>query len=973
MLGLAGQSLRAADAATGNITGSVTSAGTKNALQGATVTIPSLNRTELTDSTGSFIFQGVPSGAQEIVINYSGFTEARERVVVPSGQTARLDSSLKTSDVLAMAAFTVETQREGQALALTEQRNASNIKNVTAMDEWGNLPTMSVGELAMRLPGITFTVDEDNLVNNVSIRGMPSSYTRLNVDGMSSTGVGGDGRSATLHSFSGAMYESLEVIAGQTPDKRADSLGGQLNLKTRSPLAMKEKRRFNYNVGARISPSFAERSQQRADHASHPIASLAYQEVFDAFGGHHNLGISVNLSHSEVVNMIVYDNLFYESTLNPVAYFNDYTTITGQNTRFITGIGLRADYRPSARTTISLRFLYNAGSEPFYERTRIDPLGNGTTSIAPGYTADRTTLVPVAGAAGTRMDLEMWRFSFVSKNPTGTVAVEHDLGRLKLDYAARWSNTHWDSGPGRQREGGQLFMRAENLGFTLDKSNLDGRVFTQNSGVSVYDPASYTTNISFTKRDTVTDTNEVSANVNASYLLSTKLPITLKAGLDTVNRRVNNRNVAPRQWTRNVNTTPAVGAPAGSLIPLSGYSLMPVTRFEEKNPGTGRIPVFDPVSVSRDLSNTSLWTENLVYASQQPFTNRRIMEEGVDAGYLQAQTKISRLTLLGGVRVEDVQVNTFNYIKLRSTTVAQEADPFKRALLDYAGHTTKGTYTKAFPSIHAAYDITSNLKARASWSTSYGRPTLAQLIPAITFSDTNQTVTAGNPALKPQVAKNIDLKLEYYSKSGGIFSIGAFQKDIDDYILNALLADKIGSGPDNGFEGNFVGYSLTAATNAGSAKVRGWEADYRQRLSFLPGFLKGLTFAANYTWLETTGKFTGITDIAKNDVVGFIPRAGNARLLYAYKRFGANVGLNFTGEHIHPLSGLTPTANRLYRKDLTTLNAGFSYKIRPDVVFSMDVANLTQKGPVTYRYIESRTRQVYLADLTINAAISGQF
>ena len=34
-----------------------------------------------------------------------------------------------------MQAFTVETQREGQALAITEQRNAPNVKNVTALDE----------------------------------------------------------------------------------------------------------------------------------------------------------------------------------------------------------------------------------------------------------------------------------------------------------------------------------------------------------------------------------------------------------------------------------------------------------------------------------------------------------------------------------------------------------------------------------------------------------------------------------------------------------------------------------------------------------------------------------------------------------------------------------------------------------------------------------------------------------------------
>ena len=156
MLGLTGSASFAAEAiSAGTIIGSISSAGSKNALQGATVTIPALNRTEFTDNAGAYSFQSVPAGTQEIVINYTGVTEMRERVVVSAGQTARLDAGLKSSEVLAMAPFTVESVSEGQALALTQQRNAANIKNVTAFDEWGVLPTQNVAELLTRLPGIS--------------------------------------------------------------------------------------------------------------------------------------------------------------------------------------------------------------------------------------------------------------------------------------------------------------------------------------------------------------------------------------------------------------------------------------------------------------------------------------------------------------------------------------------------------------------------------------------------------------------------------------------------------------------------------------------------------------------------------------------------------------------------------------------------------------------------------------------------
>ncbi len=363
-----------------------------------------------------------------------------------------------------------------------------------------------------------------------------------------------------------------------------------------------------------------------------------------------------------------------------------------------------------------------------------------------------------------------------------------------------------------------------------------------------------------TKRDTVSDTNEVAATFNATYLVSPAIPFTLKAGLDTVNRRVNSRQVSPRRWNRVAN--PA--GPSGTLLPLSGLPLMSLTRFEEKNAAAGqRIPTFDPVAVNEELSDPTRWTEDLVYAAQQPYVGRRLMDEGVDAAYIQGQGKLGRLTLLAGVRVEDVSVDTFTYVKYLATPVAVEPDPVKRAKLDYGASSPDGGYTKLFPGVHLAFDITHNLKARASWSMSYGRPTVPQLIPALSFNDTNETVTGGNPSLGPQLARNIDVKLEYYFKSSGLFSVGVFEKKITDYILNRALGI-VQSGPDNGYEGNFAGYTITAPSNAGDARIRGWEADYRQRLTFLPGLLKGLTFAANYTWLESKGRFAGIVPIATN-------------------------------------------------------------------------------------------------------------
>src|SRR5512140_88880 len=90
--------LHAAD--TGRIAGFVSSAQTRNALQGATVTIPRLNRTVLTDEAGRFLISDVPAGVTDLVVDYAGFSQERAQVNVGAGAAAQIDLQLRSSDVV---------------------------------------------------------------------------------------------------------------------------------------------------------------------------------------------------------------------------------------------------------------------------------------------------------------------------------------------------------------------------------------------------------------------------------------------------------------------------------------------------------------------------------------------------------------------------------------------------------------------------------------------------------------------------------------------------------------------------------------------------------------------------------------------------------------------------------------------------------------------------------------------------------
>jgi TonB-dependent receptor len=700
-----------------------------------------------------------------------------------------------------------------------------------------------------------------------------------------------------------------------------------------------------------------------------------------------NLGVALTASYQEVLSPFDSDLMQYQNTTSDVAWFNNYLRQSGYNNRFISAVSARADYRLSAKTTVSLRFLYNAGSEPFFNYTAVqprvttnvtvyDPVTNPNGAIMPGYTTNRTEIRPAGNAS---MFLNPQRYSFTSKNPTGTLMFDHNLGRLKIDHAYRYSNTAWNSGAGRNRENGTLQLRTPDgqIGFTLDNSNRFGGVFKQNSGPDVYNPASYaafqtgaantttqpvpTTSVIFNKRDTVTDTNEWSANVNATYTLETSIPIVLKGGLDTINRRVNNRQVYPRRWYGVV----------GSV--MTGQPLMELTEFEIEHGGR-RLPVFDPTVVSTTLNNPALWYEDVNFTATSQKTNRRIMEEGVDAAYIQAQARFGKLTALGGVRGEWVSTDTFTYFRARSTPIAQEPDHFKRAELDYNKLSEDGSYNKYFPSLHLAYDITKDLKVRGSYSTSYGRPFLAQLIAGATPNDTARTVTTGNPSLLPQEAENFDLKLEYYFKNSGMISITGYQKKISDYIGTAgRSGEVVGDGPDNGFDGLYAGYEIVQPTNVGTAEVKGIEFDFRQRLAFLPGVLKGTTLRANYTYLKAEGKFAGTTNLNSEQIAGFVPKAFNIGLLYAYKNFGASFDVNYTGEYPTNYNSATPGGSNFYRYDITRYNAGVTYRFMRNQTVFLSVNNIGEEGTSIYTYTPIRPRQMFVASQTLKFGITGQF
>jgi outer membrane receptor for ferrienterochelin and colicins len=141
------------------------------------------------------------------------------------------------------------------------------------------------------------------------------------------------------------------------------------------------------------------------------------------------------------------------------------------------------------------------------------------------------------------------------------------------------------------------------------------------------------------------------------------------------------------------------------------------------------------------------------------------------------------------------------------------------------------------PLLHAAWkpSAQSNDRVRASLTRSYRAPNTGQLIgrPSVNRTDpapganTDLTVdSAGNPALKPEVAFGLDLAFERYLADGGVLSANLFHRRIDDLIRNVIALEDVSWSPG---QPRFV----SRPQNIGRATTQGLELEAKFRLDQL--------------------------------------------------------------------------------------------------------------------------------------------
>ncbi len=994
----------------GVISGLVTNKTTGNGLIGAKVEIPKLNLSALVDQTGRYLLN-VPPGTHELVVTYTGLDSQRETINVAAGQPAVRDFVMSSS-VLMLDTFKVTSEKAGQAAALTQQRNADNLKSVASMDALTDLPNMNATELAIRLPGVTFADPGDEVVEQISVRGMGAGTTSIMIDGGGMSSFSAQGRSTRMTAFTGAMFESLELTKGQRPDMPVDSLGGSVNFKTRSPLAMREKRRLIINSQYRTAPSFTEQVPIREQHRNHGLANIQYTEKFAIFGAEReNLAMSINGFYSENAFGYYSTNRDYQQTNTQPAYLWDYRTRDNFNVRKQRSISTKFDYRITRNDLIKLNIVVNNAPEPMrrqYNQRAFagsqTTVPSATSGVVPGFTDRITTVraIPTAANATSATTAP----ALIDQGTTNIhrdqrlrhldVGGEHTWGPIEADWAALWSRTRYRYlgneislnnrignvpliGPnGRNNSAAPTAANPQDnivgpggvtgVGWILDRTQSDLYPrFIQNGGLDFTNPANWRPSVNgLTTASGSLDVDlirELRGNVKYRLPFLQQFPTFLKAGYSIRDHNVELYRVN-RRWSY-------IGRDALPNIPNF------VTWDKVK---TGRnLPYWEGAQFFNNgkLVDPTLWQEDKYEFYRNRLAASVRTHEIITGEYAMLNGKIGRFGFLGGVRHE--KTDTIGYLNVRSrtlTTAAQQlADPEGSAIKDYGNPTrNRGDYAQNFPSLHTSYDLTPNMKLRGSYSTGMARPNLNNAVTALAINEVNQTVTFGNPALRPKRSKNWDFFVDYNFSSSNSLRVGWFHKRIDDYILANQEIGTVGIGQDNGFNGQYEGYEILANSNAGSAFTQGWEVEYNQYFRFLPGVLRTLRFSGNFTKLMAHGDYgqTGVY-LKTQQVDGFIPFTANANLGWDYRKFSVSLSYNYTDESIRGGYNVAQPSRNRYMMPRSLFNMNLRYNLPRNITANFGVQNVFNEPQRYYRGVHDQLETFLIQGTTLTMSLEARF
>lgn len=827
--------------------------------------------------------------------------------------------------------------------ARTEQAAAINLVNIQAAETIAKYPDVNAAEALGRMSGVAISIDtgEGRYVN---IRGLDGNLNGSTFGGATLlntqpglTYFNSTGRAVEFDTIPIGAIDRMVVTKTGLPDHDAEGLGGTIELTPRTALG-RDKFFFEGTLGEGYEP---ERK-----------TTILNEEV--ALGG----GFGTNASGGKLFHVVL-----TQSQHNDARGFDDieegYLDTPGTlgnsatENKIFSALELRRyryhrqrssysaefDVTPNDNNRIFARFNM-AGYTEHVNRQRVvigalDGSG-GTIAVDPA----NPNGFAVTGASLTntlRDDLNK------ARNLMAQLGGEHHIGSVKLDWTASYVRATFDN----PKDINSTFAGPSNVTATYDNITNPDFPVARVTGVNMADPSIYNLTKAY-------DRLEYDKDEAFSYYGNASFPVGLLANDEfKIGAKVSFRH----KYSLARSTT----------LTTAGQSL---SQFLGDGPFTAYYNGLYNIGYAANAQALATnFAPQIAAISPLGINDTQFDDhEDIYAGYAQYSGKIGEhLNVLAGVRIEHTKSSLggllTNTDKSGNTTTAFTTIP--------------SSYTNVFPTVQFRYDFNKRLIARATYSTGIARPGFNQTVlnGSIDSSGgpngTAGVVTGGNPSLKPTTGNNFDLSLEYYLPHSGIISVGLFDKEFNNFVIQNNF---IGPFSANGVSGN---YTFQSFQNVSGAYARGVEFAFVDKFTGLPSPLDGLGVDLNASYVDSSVAIHHPT--ATTTVYGQLPGtfefSGNGAIFYEKGPIDLRLSMQYESKVLFAVgsvagqTGYAGISNDSYQDKRVTLDLAGSYQITPNVKFYASVKNLTDAPLRFYEGTSNRPIQREFYGQTYEAGI----
>lgn len=814
----------------------------------------------------------------------------------------------------------VTGQRASDKASLEKKRAADSAVEVVSANDVGKLPDQNVAEAVRRLTGVSVATDKGE-GRYLIIRGIEPNLANVTINNQTASAPEPENRNVKLDDIPSALIGSVTVVKSLTPDLDANAIAGQVDIDTLN--AFDKGRLFG---SARVVGGLYEDTNRKAKEGDISAGGL--------FGPDRQFGLVLAANYSrrpsysedilsggrQIVNGI---DLPLEMDMR--IYDPAIRTRKGAVANF--------DWRPNDDTKLYARLMYSEFADrELRNRLRFFfPADNNvadTTTVPTGYSALSASGGTINSTTARRL---LRQRQEVTDTTTMSFGGEFNVGPGELKIEGTRSKSHKKDPVRDEVE----YRAAANTGVGATFTTGDGMLATFVGNAATLNAANYRFN---NYKQVSRKAGEDLDQIRADY----QMPIGIwgedsyvKFGAKYLRRDRSNDQTG--------HTFAAIAATSGTRTLASDAGPTQDTVYD------GRFtfgPTTDIKSVQAWVfANPTLFTVNAADEVSQSKTSDYQVNEKVTAAYVMASLNNGPLTVIPGVRVERTEGRT-KAIVYRSgiTTLTSNFDSFGSY-----------TYTDYFPGVNAKYELNENILVRGAITTAIGRPPFVNIAPTVTVDTGSNTVTQGNPDLKPQKSFNLDFSLEYYFPSEGGMSVALFHKRIKDPVFSTTAT---------GQTGVFGGVQLNNAIvnsfgNGEKAELSGVEFAFQKPLTMLPSPLDGLGVNANLTLTKGELEVPGRT--VSTPMIGQADRIASVQVYYEKYGISARLAYSYHSAYLDTDGGLNvadPTGNGDgYFGELSTFDARVAYRFSKQLEVFVEGNNLTDAKDYYFYRRASRFRE----------------